>query len=227
MLLWKLLISVLLLTALVLPTLASENFTSNAGEQWANVAETYRTSLSKKYSLPINQYESKCRLTINFGRKQSSATTYDVGSTTFVMNVYGPADFLQYNVIPHEVFHTVLEAYYKKLIPRWFDEGYATAIEPGPETRPPLTKVYPVQYIMNCKDYPPDTGNFYAQSESMVRYLLSMGGPVKLRDFMYDYLNTVGDYPIYLNKYYGIKSYQDFDSKWSEWRNPYKILEIK
>lgn len=217
------LISVLLLTVPVLPTLASDNFiiqnrwTQQQKDQWEQVAEEWRAKWMQEFVGHDIPYTSKVRLTINFDREPSGVTMYqfdrngNIASMSMVVN--GPVSNVQYSVLPHEVMHSVSAYYFRTSPPRWSDEGYCTFIEPQRHV-PPWSRRFRFKEIMNMQNYPQDVGSFYAQSTSMVGWLVNLKDKQHFRDFIGDYLNQEGDWPVFLDKYYGFKSYEEAEQAW-------------
>lgn len=216
----------LLLTVLVSPTLPSQNFAitndwpQDTKAKWEEVAESYRAKWLEEFVGKDIPYEKPIPLTINFDNRSKSGsgvTAYDInanGCFNYRMTVNGPPERIQNSIIPHEVMHTVMAHYMKASGPRWADEGYCTYIEPKYNDRFNRSKFYPFKLIMNMEEYPPDVATFYGQSCSMVRWLVNLKDKRHFRDFIYDYMHTKGDWPLYLEKYYGFKTYEDAQAAW-------------
>ncbi len=109
------------------------------------------------------------------------------------MKVYGTEQRVLDSVLPHEITHTVFATHfarYQRYVPRWADEGACTTVEHEDEKvkhRVHLQrylrtgKGLPFNTMFSLKDYPADPLPLYAQSHSVVQFLLDQAGP---RNFM-------------------------------------------
>jgi hypothetical protein len=115
---------------------------------------------------------------------------------TMAMRVAGPLDYLQDNLLPHEVTHAVLAHHFGRAIPRWVDEGMATraedtAVRGRQDARVrKLVKqntLMPLATLFALRDYPSNTDDvmrFYAQGYSVTDYLIRARGRRTLLTFV-------------------------------------------
>ncbi len=128
------------------------------------------------------------------------------------------------STLPHEATHVVLAGQFgKHHMPRWADEGIAVLSES--RERPALhTQLLPgarregqlfrVETLIKLDDYP-DAKRvplFYAQSISLVEFLVKRGGPVVLTRFIRDGLEA--GHEAALKKHYGYSSFAELEEEW-------------
>lgn len=142
----------------------------------------------------------------------------------------GSVRALNDDVIPHEVWHTLIATYLRNhVIPRWANEGAATNCETEFSQ-----DFYCRQRVIHClktgrgiatsalwgmRDYPEQMEMvlaFYAQSHSQVEFLLEHGDKKKFVDFVAEGMET-GDQPAALTHHYGFKSLAKFQDDWLSW----------
>ena len=130
-------------------------------------------------------------------------------------------------VLPHEATHVVLAGRFgARDIPRWADEGMAVLSEPRERIDLHLHnlprhrndgQLFGAGKLMQMPDYPKDgrlIGAFYAESVSLVEFL-SKDNPQVFSRFLRDGLD--GGYEAALQKYYGIKDFNELDQRWQQY----------
>jgi len=127
-------------------------------------------------------------------------------------------------VLPHEATHCVLAGQFGPYqVPRWADEGMAVLSEPRDKVeqhRRNLLKaaqggeLFNLKELMELDNYPKQrqVGVFYAQSVSLVEYLVQQRGPTTLAEFVRDGLRQ--GYDAALRKHYGC----DFATLQQQWQ---------
>lgn len=182
----------------------------------------------------LPNWSSKCPIEANVGTMGAG------GGTTFVirdgevfgwkMKVQGNLHSLLYNVIPHEVSHTVFYSEIRAKIARWADEGAATSVElPGEQLKQEhlfqqvegTPRQYTLTELMTMMEYPQDMTNvltLYAQGHSVSSFLIALNGP---RDF-YETMKQAsqGDgWEESISDHYGFTSIDELQHRWQSWRN--------
>jgi hypothetical protein len=121
------------------------------------------------------------------GRGGRSAFTFERGRVTsrsIVME--GSLETVRTSVLPHEIAHTILADYFGRPLPRWADEG-AAIVSGCPADRRWYTKLCHevadtpgrcmlLRRLLSCRDYPDDVTALYAQSYSLVKFLVDSKG---------------------------------------------------
>jgi hypothetical protein len=129
------------------------------------------------------------------------------------------------STLPHEVTHVVLAGHFgkHKHLPRWADEGIAVLSEararPGlymqmlPDARREA-RLMRVKIMLTLDDYPEasQVPLFYAQSISLVDFLVKKAGPVKLTQFIREGLAR--GYEPAMKKYYGYATFAEMEQDW-------------
>lgn len=127
-------------------------------------------------------------------------------------------------VLPHEATHCVLAGQFGPYqVPRWADEGMAVLSEPRDKVQQHhrnLVKaaregeLFSLKELMELDNYPKarQVGVFYAQSVSLVDYLVQQRGPATLAEFVRDGLRQ--GYDAALRKHYGC----DFSTLQQQWQ---------
>lgn len=129
------------------------------------------------------------------------------------------------STLPHEVTHVILAGHFGKNqhLPRWADEGIAVLSEA--RARPGLytqmlpaarreDKLFRVDVLLRLDDYPDASrvALFYAQSISLVDFLVKKSGPVTLTRFIRDGLSS--GYEPAMKKHYGYASFKEMEQDW-------------
>jgi hypothetical protein len=126
-------------------------------------------------------------------------------------------------VLPHEVTHVILVCQFRRLVPRWADEGMAVLSEPADRVDLHLRnlprhrddgKLFGVAELMRLEDYPEArrVGPFYAQSVSLVAYLCKKRSPATFARFLADAL--AGDWAEALRRHFGYASFRELQRDW-------------
>lgn len=214
------------------------------GEQVAQIAETTRAAVIRKWLGADYAWEQPCQIyvhpTADSYHKQSGMpvtapghSDYDAdkndASVIHYRRVFVRADHAHMlsSILPHEVTHVVLNGQFgRRLLPRWADEGMAVLSEPYARIEmhlEPLARTYQegraisVQELLNVQDYPADrskVASFYGQSVCLVEYLTCLKGPREFVAYMRT-ANQEGDQAA-LQKHYGL-SIADVESQLQDW----------
>jgi hypothetical protein len=112
-------------------------------------------------------------------------------------------------------------------MPRWADEGMAVLTEPSDKKNAHLKnladllnrgRVFTARQLMTMDDYP--SGNqwpmFYAESVSLVDFLVDRSGPNKFVEFMEGSLKN--GYESELKRVYDLAGFEELDGAWSRRR---------
>ena len=139
------------------------------------------------------------------------------------IHVYCTAPNLVQDVVPHEVTHAVLAGHFGKHdVPRWADEGMALLSQPR-DSIDEFTRVLPkhredgdlfaLEVLMTTEESAlTNTVEFYAQSVSVVDFLVAWKGPQEFTEFLWDSFHT--DYGRALKQHYGVRGFADLDKRW-------------
>jgi len=209
----------------------------------ARAAEQARTAIAKLWTgaKKVPRWEQRCDIYLYPSFREMNAMTGGdpkAGSTSvkpsqlyrgrilsrrvnFAANDPGLLDA----TIPHEITHLVLGDLLSGEVPLWANEGAATVAEPYTKQRRYRALLgrhlargrgYQLRGLMNLKGYPDGgfKGLFYAQSNSVVRFLLSMGTHADFLDFL-ELAQTRG-YDWALRYVYKIAGFDDLQRRWVE-----------
>lgn len=216
----------------------TENFIVDAPDEATAVA----VAESAEYWLAVHAREflgreefkltSPCVVSVEYRAENSSgggatAFAFDGGrlvqpTATWV----GPRQKLIEDIVPHEVFHLVINDHFGRAIHRWFDEGVASNCESDRMLESYrkmnidfLTRGRGIAFnqMLVAKEYPRDSLlPFYAQSASAVGFLLYLQPDKKhLINFGIQATNT--SWTGALQKYYGLHSTSEFQVAWLDW----------
>jgi hypothetical protein len=204
-------------------------------ERAVNLAERYRTQVCRRWFGRTWDWDQKCDIYFSVG-------VADLQQRTGSPNVPGLAEAewdrggvkarrlrlrIDYsevwtNVLPHEVSHAVFSDQFGTSLPKWLDEGMAGQSE-TPEQHGRLRRhvlsvrdnLWGVRYLMTSREYPRNyVSQFYAETISLVRYLLSQGGESRFVEFA---RATVKDGPeLAVRKYYE-RTYAEIQRDWLDW----------
>jgi hypothetical protein len=135
---------------------------------------------------------------------------------------------LVHAILPHEITHIVLaDRFSARPMPRWADEGIAVLTEPNEKKNAHLKnlgdmlkrgRVFTARQLMTMQDYPSGSQwpMFYAQSVSLVEFLVNRQGPGKFVEFMERSLQN--GYESELKRTYELASFEELDRIWSRGR---------
>jgi hypothetical protein len=127
-------------------------------------------------------------------------------------------------VLPHETTHVVIAGRFGEVpVPRWADEGMAVLTEPGDKIERHLVKLpqyrqdrqlFGLQQLLRLNDYPDPryVGSFYAESVSVVDFLVHEKGPQTFTQFLREGLRT--GYEPALRRHYGINDFAELEQRW-------------
>ena len=127
-------------------------------------------------------------------------------------------------VLPHETTHVVIAGRFGEApVPRWADEGLAVLTEPRDKIERHLVKLpqyrqdrqlFGLRQLMQLNDYPDPhyIGSFYAESVSLVEFLVHEKGPQTFTQFLREGLR--GGYEPALRRHYGINDFNDLEQRW-------------
>lgn len=125
-------------------------------------------------------------------------------------------------VLPHEITHVVMsDRFTEPALPRWADEGLAVLTEPDEKMAAHLRNLvewrsrgrhFTAQQLMTMHNYPPGElwGLFYAESVSLVDFLVQRGGPARFIEFLSAAISR--GYEPELHRVYGIRSFSELDA---------------
>jgi hypothetical protein len=125
------------------------------------------------------------------------------------------------STVRHEVCHAVLHLRYPaSYIPRWLDEGLAVCQELPAEQRRQLAPLgraerrFALRQLFSFSEYPRDVGLFYAQSYSLVSFLVERHGEPALLRFL-EASFTLGQENA-LRQALGYASIEELERRWLE-----------
>lgn len=139
----------------------------------------------------------------------------------------GEPERLLDSVVPHEVLHMVFASHFRQQLPRWADEGAAATLEHNSQQallRERLVrnlktgKGIPTSALLVSMDYPADSVamvDMYAQSHSLVSFLLELGGQREFVEFMGDGLDSGWEAAV--AAHYGVQSLASLQDDWLVW----------
>lgn len=143
------------------------------------------------------------------------------------VHLHGPRPLVVNGVLPHEVTHAVLAGRFgSERVPRWADEGMAILAEAPARIKLHLRYLprwreddllFRMQDLISMRDYPEPrlVGAFYAQSVSLVEFLLRQkGGAKSFADFVRD--GERDGYAASLRRHYGW-SFAELDRHWKRY----------
>jgi hypothetical protein len=212
--------------------------------QVADIAESTRIELYKTWygGLPASSWSPKCDVYVHNSAEQyaritrqgpnspgHSQTGMDRGRVSSRrIDLRRDGSDLVHAILPHEITHVVLaDRFAARPMPRWADEGVAVLTEPVEKKQAHLKnlgellsrgRVFSARQLMTMSDYPNGSQwpMFYAESVSLVEFLVGRGGPVRFIQFMEDALQN--GYETELKRVYGFTSFEELDRAWSSSR---------
>ena len=125
-------------------------------------------------------------------------------------------------ILPHEVTHIVLADHFGGSLPPWANEGIAVLVEPRARVQLHLRnlpyyrqqeRLFSVGRLIQFRGYPStqQMGPFYAQSASLVEFLMRQKGPESLVQFLRD-APSVG-YETAIRRHYGC-GFDELNGRW-------------
>lgn len=208
-------------------------------EQAARAAERVRTEMQKKWFGALGEnWNPRCDLflhaTAQDYSKATSVPSTSPGHSSFRIegsrvvgrriDLHCDDPNLLIAVLPHETTHTVLAGNFgEKPVPRWADEGMAVLSEPREKVDRHLRnlpqhrqerQLFPLSQLLELNEYPEAryVGAFYAESVSLVDFLVKEKGPQVFSQFVRDGLR--GGYEPALQRHYGYRNYYELELNW-------------
>ena len=210
-------------------------------ERAGRIAEATRVTAAKKWfgeALPA--WEARCDVYLHATAQDYSLATHQppqlaghssfgnqgerVVSRRIDLHCDDPNVFI--GVLPHETTHVVLAGRFGRMLPHWADEGMAVLSEPReridlhlhnlPQHRAD-GEIFPLAELMGMDNYPDGKriGAFYAESVSLVEFLSKEKGHPVFAQFMRD--GMAGGYEAALQKYYGIRGFDELQQRWQRY----------
>jgi len=216
----------------------------NLAGQAADIAESTRIELYRTWfgRQPETNWNPKCDIYIhdsadNYvritrqgpgspGHSQTGVERGCVVSRRIDLRRDGP-DVIK-AILPHEITHVVLaDRFTAQAMPRWADEGMAVLTEPIEKKQAHLrnlgessgrARLFTARQLMTMNDYP--SGDqwsvFYAQSVSLVEFLVNRAGTAKFIEFLHRAQQN--GYDSELLRVFGFASFDELDREWSRGR---------
>jgi tetratricopeptide (TPR) repeat protein len=215
------------------------NQSRDVAERTARIAEsTKRSSAFKWFGDDGGTWTPRCEIVLHStGEDYSRATgqtascpghsTIQTAGERVVsrrIDVHVDAANLLAGVIPHETTHVVLAGRFgEKDLPRWVDEGMAVLTEPPELVQKHLSNLreyrragslFRMSSLLPMVQYPERryVGSFYAQSISVVDYLVSLKNPRAFSQFVHEGLYQGWEQA--LQRHYGIAGFADLEQRW-------------
>lgn len=207
-------------------------------EKIASVAERARHDVQRKwFGDAAFEWDGRCTIYLYASHaryreqtKQDGALAHARslmrGDQLYRRTVHLPCDApgLFEDVLPHEVAHTVMANRFNGQTPRWANEGLATLCE-SPASQEKWRRIlrsawhkdelFALDVLLQTDD-PHHLGcvEYYAQSMSVIEYLVAQKGARTFTSFLKDTLRT--DNEAALKKHYAIGSYGELSRLWKE-----------
>ncbi len=200
----------------------------------ATAAEKQRSELALHWlghELPA--WSTRCPIHVTAGPRlgaggetRFSLMSGEAGNWT--MRIQGTPERILDSVLPHELTHTILATHFAPLdkhVPRWADEGACTTVEHSSEKKKHndhlehfLRTGQGISFnrLFSLKDYPPDILPLYAQSHSVVQFLIDQGGPRKFVAFIEDGLRS-DDWEGAVRRAYLYETLGYLKQEWNHW----------
>jgi tetratricopeptide (TPR) repeat protein len=189
------------------------------GPDWKPKCEVYLHATKDDYSRATNTPpQSPGHSSFSFDEK-------DGGLLSRRMDLHVDNLNLLNYVLPHETTHTVLAGNFgERPIPRWADEGMAVLTEPIDKVEVHLKnlpdhrrkrELFPLKQLLQMAEYPGSAdliGAFYAESVSIVDYLVRLKGSQTFTQFVREGMYT--GYEGALQKHYGFRSFNELEENW-------------
>jgi hypothetical protein len=196
----------------------------------ADQAERLRTDLATLwFGQPLADWQDPVPIHVQlrpFGAVSAAGPDKKTGKLS--ANIRGKADSILRTILPHELTHLIFAGFFADKEPPWAAEGIAVMAEPQEDiqrhdkitatqlaanTSLPFTKFFNMKNPVQEGDDDPNA--FYAQSYSVVSFLVEKGGRPKLLQFIRDGMANGWDKAAQDN--YGFKSVDELDQAWRAW----------
>jgi hypothetical protein len=191
-------------------------------------AERHRKEVARRWlRRELLAWRTRCPIsvTITLGGCSGSTTfRFDGGQVvSHEMQVRGSLEQVQGDVLAHEVTHLIFAHHFGQAMPRWADEGGAVCAE-GAATRGRhdatarqmvlrnTKRLLPLRRLFALKDYPRDVLAFYAQSQSVARFLIEAKGHRTFLAFVETGMQ--GGWSKGLRRHYGYKDVAELERAW-------------
>lgn len=220
------------------------NQTRELAEQAARVAERTRSDMQKRwFGMTGPSWNPRCEIYLHAtGHDYSQSTNAPLtspGHSSFKLeggkvlsrriDLHCDDLNLLVAVLPHEATHTVLAGNFgKQPVPRWADEGMAVLTEPRELVERHLRnlpqhrydhQLLPMRQLLAMNEYPEAyVGAFYAESVSLVDFLVKEKGPQVFTQFVRDGLTN--GYEQALQQHYGYRNFEDLEQRWVNFAFP-------
>jgi hypothetical protein len=200
-------------------------------ETFGQAAEKFRHDLAIEWTgEAMPKWSQPCVITITVGPNLGAG-----GATTFMfdrgevfgwrMNIQGSAQRVLDSVLPHEITHMVFATHFRAPLPRWADEGGATSVEDISERT--KHKKMLVQFLRSGRgiafnqmfamtEYPADVMPLYAQSQSLVDFLIQQGGRRRFVAFLDEGMKD-SQWAAAVHHHYGIQDLGTLQNTWLAW----------
>lgn len=169
--------------------------------------------------IKINKY-------VDTGGGQTEFVFFNGEAFGWKMDIEGESDkALKEAVIPHEVNHMVFASNFRVPLKRWIDEGAATSVESidvqiktykqylAGKTPYSFDKLFSVNQYYEVRG---DVRLFYAESNSVVNYLLKLKGRKVFTSFIRDYIKNGAESALAKNYGFSVSALQAEWIKWAE-----------
>ncbi|WP_417392025.1 thioredoxin domain-containing protein [Gimesia sp.] len=173
-------------------------------QQIGDAAEHFRKQHAVDWlGAELPKWFAPCPVTVkhgNIGAGGATTFSFDQGHVFgWQMNIQGSPQRLLDSVVPHEVLHTVFASHFRRMVPRWADEGACTYCESESERnrnrlialeemRP--GEMIPIQSLLTMPEYPKDGRKialFYSQSALLSEFLIDLKGKPEFVAFLSSY----------------------------------------
>jgi len=200
-------------------------------ELFGKAAERFRHDLAIEWTgQAMPNWSQPCVVTVNVGQHLGAG-----GATTFMfdhgevygwrMNIQGSAERVLDSVLPHEITHMVFASHFRAPLPRWADEGGATSVEHISERAKHQRML--VQFLRTGRgiafnqmfamtEYPADVMPLYAQSQSLVDFLIQQGGRRRFVAFLDEGMKD-DQWTAAVQHHYGISDLGVLQNTWLAW----------
>jgi hypothetical protein len=188
--------------------------------EWAEKARSETSSrLSGRQPLP--DWPRPVTITVHRDHPGFFATEF-AGNGVVSITLWA-GDLHLESTVRHEVCHAVLHLRYPgRIIPRWLDEGLAVCQELPVEQQRQLTPLlraprrFSTRQLLGLTEYPREIGLFYAQSYSLVDFLIQRHGEAELLRFL-ETSFQVGQENA-LRQVLGYATVEELDQQWGQSR---------
>jgi hypothetical protein len=221
----------------VLPSLGavykSDNFqveapSSAIAKELGEAAEQYRKEQASAWlEKELPPWTQPCSIEVKItldGRGGRSTFTFDKGKVVRRSIVLeGSLETLRTSVLPHEIAHTIFADYFGRPLLRWADEGGAIVSgcdadgrwynKLSHEVAGTPGRCMLLRRLLSCRDYPDDVTALYAQSYSLVKFLVDSKGKPAFLAFVARGMHDE-DWDAAIQAYYGFHSVEQLERAW-------------